>query len=444
MRATRRVLFLLLAILILMLFFAVPGVSLADTPDSSLAAASRQLADKIAAALPPREAIFLDLRNLSSMSGLEVAEVRRTLESELQSRGLQLVPRSAAPSAEVRLTLSETPDGFLWVVEVPRAPADAPQVEMVSLPKPRTSGTAPRALELLLEKKLIWEQEEQILDLALLDPPGAKDQRMVILEPTRIALYDQRDGRWEARQGFPIVPARPWPRDLRGKLYYQRTYKETDVEGLQATLPGTVCSLTLQGVPAAQKIECAQSDKTGEEDGKMIWLFSAGPVLSASGGDLAPSRNFFTGQLYGENGWKAKVEPFYSAAFVRTNEAIHVGLDGRARLYDANAKSLATFSGWGSDLTTLKTNCGSSWQVLATRAGDWTEPDAIQAYEIHEREVVAVSGPVNLPGPVMSLGPETPPSFGEPKGPRGGAIAVVRNLKTGRYEAYQLSISCGR
>src|SRR5207302_1395841 len=139
-----------------------------------------------------------------------------------------------------------------------------------------------------------------------------------------------------------------------------------------------------------------------------VWLSSAGPVLSASGGDLAPSRNFFTGQLYGENGWRAKVEPFYSAAFVTTNETIHVGLDGRARLYDANAKSLATFSGWGSDLTTLKTNCGSSWQVLATRAGDWTEPDAIQAYEIHEREVVAVSGPVNLPGPVMSLGPETP------------------------------------
>jgi hypothetical protein len=443
MRATRRVLFLLLATLILMLFSAVPGVSSADTPDSSLAAASRQLADKIAAALPPRQTIFLDLRNLSSLSGLEVAEVRRTVESELQSRGLQLAPESVR-HVEVRLTLSETPDGFLWVVEVPRAPADAPQVEMVSLPKPRGSGTAPRALELLLEKKLIWEQEEQILDLALLDPPGAKDQRMVILEPTRIAIYDQKDGRWEARQGFPIVPTKPWPRDLRGRLYYQGTYKEMAVEGLQATLPGTVCSLTLQGVPAAPKIECAHSDKTGEEDGKMIWLFSAGPVLSASGGDLAPSRNFFTGQLYGENGWKAKVEPFYSAAFVRTNETIHVGLDGRARLYDANAKSLATFSGWGSDLTTVKTNCGSSWQVLATRAGDWTEPDAIQAYEIHEHEVVAVSGPVNLPGPVMSLGPETPSSFGEPKGPRGGAIAVVRNLKTGRYEAYQLSISCGR
>src|SRR5437870_1511720 len=160
MRATRRVLFLLLAMLILMLFSAVPGVSSADTPDSSLAAPSRQLADKIAAALPPREAIFLDLRNLSSMSGLEVAEVRRTLESELQSRGLQLVPESAR-HVEVRLTLSETLDGFLWVVEVPRAPADAPQVEMVSLPKPRGSGTAPRALELLLEKKLIWERSEE-------------------------------------------------------------------------------------------------------------------------------------------------------------------------------------------------------------------------------------------------------------------------------------------
>src|SRR5437899_11020680 len=107
----------------------------------------------------------------------------------------------------------------------------------------------------------------------------------------------------------------------------------------------------------------------------MIWLFSAGPVLSASGGDLAPSRNFFTGQLYGENGWKAKVEPVYSAALVRTNEAIHVGLDGRARLYEANAKFLATISGWGSALNTLKTNAGSSRQVLATRDGHWPERD---------------------------------------------------------------------
>src|SRR2546427_441509 len=215
---------------------------------------------------------------------------------------------------------------------------------------------------------------------------------------------------------------------------FVRCYERSGIERLHFR-PPTVFPVELTG----KKIP-----GWGEEDGKMIWLFSAGPVLSDSGGDLAPSRNFFTGQLYGENGWRAKVEPFYSAAFVRTNETIHVGLDGRARLYDADAKPLATFSGWGSDLTTIKTNCGSSWQVLATRAGDWTEPDAIQAYEIHEREVVAVSGPVNLPGPVMSLGPETPPSFGEPKGPRGGAIAVVRNLKTGRDEAYQLSISCGR
>src|SRR3989442_14268994 len=71
MRATHRVLFLLLAILILMLFFAVPGVSLADTPDSSLAVALRPLSDKITTAHPPREAIFLDIRNLSSLSDFE-------------------------------------------------------------------------------------------------------------------------------------------------------------------------------------------------------------------------------------------------------------------------------------------------------------------------------------------------------------------------------------
>ncbi len=428
MRATRRVLFLLLAILILMLFFAVPGVSLADTPDSSLAAASRQLADKIAAALPPREAIFLDLRNLSSMSGLEVAEVRRTLESELQSRGLQLVPRSAAPRAEVRLTLSETPDGFLWVVEVPRAPADAPQVEMVSLPKPGSSGTAPRAPELLLEKKLIWEQEEQILDVALLQDSSGPAPMMLILEPKKVSLYRRQSDRWELRHSYDVPTEKPWPRDLRGQILLEDHF-------FQIHLPGIECD---GDAWKAITMEC--------EEIATPWTLSSARGQSEDYG-LAPRQNFFLERPSPGVENPRKLAPFYSYASVvdEKNEtfSIYTGLDGRTRIYgedsdepEANSNEPeAVIAGWGSEIAGLESDCGNHSQVLATQPGDAAVPDAVRAFEIINRRVVAVSPAVELPGPVIVLWTGSD---------NGKVIAVVRNLKTGRYEAYQLSISCGR
>jgi hypothetical protein len=49
-----------------------------------------------------------------------------------------------------------------------------------------------------------------------------------------------------------------------------------------------------------------------------------------------------------------------------------------------------------------------------------------------------------MPGPVLSLGSEQVPSDAEFTGHHDGAIAVVRNLKTGEYEAYRISMACGR
>lgn len=429
MRATRRVLLLLLATLIWTLFLAVPGVSWADTPDTTLDVAARQLGDKIVAALPPREAVFVDLRNLSSLSGLEVVAVRRALESELQSRGLQLVSESA-PHVEVRLTLSETPDGLLWVAEVPHA--EARQVEMISLPKPRGSDTRPRAPELLLEKKLIWEQEEQILDLALLDAPGAKDQRMVVLEPTRIALYGRKGDGWELRQGFPVGSADPAPRDLRGQIQYGKKKKDPGGEEVWAVLPRMSCVLKLSETSKAREIDCNRSNAPE-------WVLFAGAGIAYALLDFADSRNFYTGEIRGEGGTVAKIAPFFSGAVIQEKASgddlwILAHLDGRVQLYNNERRLLATFSGWGSELASIESGCGVGWQLLVTRSGDWTETDAITAYEIVDWQALAVGWPIEFPGPVMSLESRA----------NNGAIAVVRNLKTGRYEAYQLSISCGR
>jgi hypothetical protein len=444
MPAIRRVLLFLLAILLLLLFLAVPGVSWAQAPDTALDAAARQLARKITAALPPREAIVLILRNLSSLNAAETAAVRRALESELQARGVRLV-EPPVEHVDVRVSLSENLDSYVWIADFTRGETSV--VAMVAAPRP-PAWTLRAAGEWAIQKQLIWEQEEQILDLGLLDPLNVMEQRMVVLEPARIALYDRIDGQWKLRQGLVIPVSKPWPRDTRGQ-FYLREAGGSAAEGIVISLPGAVCVLALRAMPEASSLNCEQTEKTAEQDERMLWLETAGPALVDGGGDFVPARNFYSGKLYGESGWRTKVEPYFSTAFLEVGSAPHLianaGVDGRIRLYeDLQKPPVATLSGWGSDLTSVKTGCGSAWQVLATSSGDWTKPDVIQAYEIRNLEAVPVGQPVSFPGPVTALGPAAVPRLGGIGKLSHDAVAVVRNLQTGNYEAYQLSITCGR
>ncbi|MBI3670405.1 MAG: hypothetical protein HY237_11565 [Acidobacteria bacterium] len=432
MPAIRRVLLILLAILLLLLFLAVPGVSWAQAPDASLDAAARQLARKITAALPPREAIVLNLRNISSLAPADAGAVRRAMEAELLARGVRLVEPSAEHVA-VRVTLSENLESYVWVADFTRG--ETPVVAIVALSRP-VAGKATVGAPLALQKQLVWEQEEPILDLALLARPAGADFTMLVLEPGELVVYARNNDQWNPRQRFPIVSPKPWPRDLRGKLVPLQ-HLEADATVFVASLPGASCILAVEGIAGAPSLTCKQSDKAGEQEEGMRWALFAGDYV-AEETEFVSSRNFFTGQLYGARGPRARVEPFFSAALLLRGEesfaTIHAGVDGLIRLYDEGGRQLATHSGWGSDLTSMQTKCGDGWQVLATRLGDWTASDAVTAYEIVDHQPRAVSLPVDLPGPVTALGP-----LGE-----GASVAVVRNLRTGRYEAYQLSISCGR
>ena len=133
-----------------------------------------------------------------------------------------------------------------------------------------------------------------------------------------------------------------------------------------------------------------------------------------------------------------KVAAFFTVAGVEDSEGLlwaFAGVDGRAHLYDWSLEPAGTVSGWGSDIAGIKSNCGNGRQILATRRGDPPEPDAIQAFEIADRQPVAVSLPVEFPGPITALWQDETESR---------SVAVSRDLRTGRYVAFHLSISCRR
>lgn len=84
----------------------------------------------------------------------------------------------------------------------------------------------------------------------------------------------------------------------------------------------------------------------------------------------------------------------------------------------------------------LKAPCRADGLLLQTDSGDWTAADRLQAFKVGSKEANLVGTATDVPGPVIRLG-----SSGVEK--PASAIAVVRNLSTGNYEAYRVTLACG-
>ncbi len=405
-------------LLVALLLLGLPGVLRAD----GLEDGARQLAAKIAAALSPGDGVALSLRNLSSLGPADVAGVRRTLEGELHRRGFRLFPSRVVP-VEVTVTLSEDPQGHVWVAEIRRS--DTLRTIITGLPR---SAAAPFRVvpALVIEKELIWEQESPIVDLALFD---TVDQSMAVLEADKLSLYERRADLWELRRVFSLPSKKPWPRDLRGKIFRQRS-ESADL--LQIFLPGTQCGFSMKEVLEGPALNCEPVPETS----LVFPILKGQEVVGAA--RLLPDRNFFVAEFRARAFHANLPEPFYTAAVLPDEHGqdwfLFSGVKGRVYSYDHRGISTGTTDLRGSELVGIKTNCRSGWQLLAAGAGDWTQPDLLQSYEIHAGAATPVASPAEFPGPIISLGSSSDAS----------AIAVVANRKTGRYEAYRVSVYCGR
>jgi hypothetical protein len=85
---------------------------------------------------------------------------------------------------------------------------------------------------------------------------------------------------------------------------------------------------------------------------------------------------------------------------------------------------------------TLYAACTSAEIILlATGAGDWTEPDWLRAYKVSGELPVALSQPVEFPGPILTLW-----SSKDGKSAR----VISKNLQTGMYEASVVTVTCSQ
>ncbi len=387
------------------LFFALLYAAAAYAANS-WDAPSSEMAKQIAAITGPGT-VSLKINNRSSISTDDLPAIRKAVDRELRAAGVSVQVKNA--SSDVRLTLSQNAQGYLWVAEVQEG--SEVKVAMVAVPAAAnaSSGASP---QMSIRSSLLYGQADPMLDIAVLGT--GSEQRLIVLEPAHVKTFTPAGNTWQLAQTFDITHENPLPRDLRGLIAPASDHL------FDAYLPGMVCAGTTTAEAKSIAVSCSNSDDP--------W-----PVASQKAFYNA-NRNYFTGVLL--PGFGVKLPPFYSAAQLITamsTATLLVDISGQVHLFERGShKMVVGARDWGSDIAGVRSDCGLGAQVLASAAGSGVG-DSMRAYEISGREAAPASAPLNFAGTITALWPSSDGS---------SARVVVRYPQGSRYEAYSVAVAC--
>jgi len=384
------------------------------------------LAEKIAAALPAHSMLSLDVKNISSLTASDAGKVHQAVLAELTRRGLRLDP-TTGEKTHVEITLSESVSGRLWIAEIRNG-----EMQQIPIAIVRIASLPPaRGPEPVLVRKIMWQQSQLLLDFDEVWLNDAESM-LVVLGHDDLTVKKLGAGIVESQGTQPTSEFYP-TRDLRG------TVVTADSNEVQVYIEGVNCKAT-------------------RNTGLHISCDSLAPLLPGEE-SFAARRNYHAGGATGWSGFPAWIPDSFSMVFFPLEShgkevaiRLQTELDERTRMYDRLAPldvtprrsghvvidhalhPVAVFTGWGDDITAIRSGCGPAWQVLVTGTGDWTQQDHIQIYEITDHQAIAVGQPLDFPGPILALWPAEDGK---------SARVVSRNLQTGMYEASIVSVTCG-
>ena len=370
------------------------------------------LAQKSAAADGQARSFSLDLSDVSQAAPVELAQIRRTFEDDLTARGMK--PAAPPVDMQIEISISRTLVGFTLVAEIHRG--DVQLVAIVPVASEESAAPQPGA-QLGLERKILWQQVSPLLDFDQI-AADADHAFWYFLEPERLIVYEFDGGQQVLRDAQPI-PRRYAARDLRGWI------EASDATHVSAFVGAWRCDAVWN---PSLTMECRENSGQQWPMGPVSWTFT-------------PGRNYFSGAITLSTSLQAKFPPFYSSASPLAatsgqgpSRRVIAGVDGQAQFFEGSAEAVSAFDGWGSDIASIASACGSGWQVVATGSGDWTQKDQMQLYEIRDRKAVAIGEPIEFPGPTLSVW-----TTDDGKSAR----VISRNLESGLYEASIVSVGCG-
>jgi hypothetical protein len=222
--------------LCLLSFFVLPWFAPICRADS-LEDAARALARKVAAVPQRYYPLSLSWQNWSSVPEAQLQLLRESFVNELGS-GVVVDSRESNAHA-LRVFLQDTPTGILLVAAVPSSNGE--QIRMIELPRSSLPVPGKPAGDLRLQKELIWQQREPILDAIEYTNDSSKQSLFLLL--TREAFWFFRGGTdgWVLQDSKPIPLPEVSTRDSRGQIRFSSEHEDRAF----VDLPGRVCDVRL-------------------------------------------------------------------------------------------------------------------------------------------------------------------------------------------------------
>ena len=103
-----------------------------------------------------------------------------------------------------------------------------------------------------LEKELLWQQSERILDAIFVRGEDGASDRLVVLQKDVLNVYEKRSGSWKEAQSKPLGDAAARQRGPHGELYYSLDQPDR----VKVVLAGKTCQANLSDATAPS---CQQS-----------------------------------------------------------------------------------------------------------------------------------------------------------------------------------------
>jgi hypothetical protein len=363
---------------------------LAATPAWSQPSSIQDFAERIVSALAPGAAVRL------VCSG-DDGRTQRELARLLSDRGVRLSDATDGTIA-VRCSCLENLKEHVCLADI----GDGSARRVVITTRPREAADlALQAPIVALELRPLHAQRDPILDVTV---AGAS---LLVLSPaavTQISILPQTS---IPPKSVPVTTSRIWPRDLRGRI-------RATSGGFDVFLPGVIC----RGSSTPFALACAD-----EGDAWPIGIENAG---------IAPSRNIFA---------TPEGLAFYDAAPLGDGQWLVVDRQRMLMFLDSNRRLLA--KGDAADhVAALRSACApDTYVVTTTRSPDAEGADVLRLSRVAGRVLVPEASALVLPGVLTALWPAQPLSVGSEERE---AMVVVHDIRTGRYEAFHLSLSCTR
>jgi hypothetical protein len=361
------------------------------TPLSPQTPADQDLAVELATAIAVRLAPGDSVALAAAESGVD--DVVSAVAQALSSRGFT-IGEDGASNATVRLTCFRNIRERGCAADVTKGR----EHDAVAVTHAIDPSTAPRA-SLLLDVQPLFSQKAPILDAEVVG------DRLFVLDPDRVAMYQRANGAWQRMAMQSIVHRGAWPRDVRGRL---QVPAPGDLR-VDALLPGTICQSTRD----LAALSCV--------DERQPW-----PIDVPNAG-LDARRNHFS---------TPEGLPLLNAAPLAPSSGARwlvASPDGRLVFLDADRRPLDA-AATGDDVVALRAACADESLVLvvsARRDGS----DTIRAYAVVERRLLPRATPVDWRGQVTALWSDAAHAT---------ATAVVRSEGGERYDAFHIRFECDR